>query len=504
MLVHNQLPHQLKLLLANKHILKVGRNPNADLSYLQQACRSPIPFVGGVDLAKMAKERQIISNARSCSLSDLVAITLHRQLPKNVAERVSQVWEHSTLSDSACQYAVLDALASKMIYEKLIHIPVPGPLPPHPEPETDVFVFHTDRTRVIATGIVVPHPPGSSIDGINISPTRIVVHVQKVLVPGAIISQHHKRSLESFGQLPFDIVCLRSHLRLATMPLHVDLHPQPTPSPVSVDNTVETSISHLEEPLSDTSDEGIGTLLMDASLAEEAGDGPSVSSTHLPDAQSLSEGQAVLDDAISQATFPKIRSRVLKDVFHVFNMLYISRTHGLCVAFSRALRDAIFIPDKDDKQRIIVWGSLQNPPKTWAQILTQTPAWLWRHCKRVIPPPELLHPLVTDVFRVYGPLKDAKTSLPLFNSAAWGVAKNILDLIAKGFVSDPPGIALYSQIGVDAKAGGLPIYRCMRGTNMTEGGVHTHLRSRLPTSGVSIHHLLACLNDFILRHNLLV
>ncbi|KAK0461442.1 hypothetical protein IW261DRAFT_1614365 [Armillaria novae-zelandiae] len=39
---------------------------------------------------------------------------------------------------------------------------------------------------------------------------------------------------------------------------------------------------------------------------------------------------------------------------------------------------------------------------------------------------------------------------------------------------------------------------------MTEGGVHTHLRSRLPTSGVSIRHMRACLLDFILRHNLLV
>ena len=108
------------------------------------------------------------------------------------------------------------------------------------------------------------------------------------------------------------------------------------------------------------------------------------------------------------------------------------------------------------------------------------------------------------MFYVYEPLKDAKTGLPLFNTAAWGVAKNILDLISKGFVSDSPGIALYSQIGIDAKAGGLPVYPCMRGTNLTDGGVHTHLCSQLPTSGVSVRHFLACLNDFTLRHNLLV
>jgi hypothetical protein len=130
--------------------------------------------------------------------------------------------------------------------------------------------------------------------------------------------------------------------------------------------------------------------------------------------------------------------------------------------------------------------------------------WIWRHCKRSIPPPEQLYPLIERVFRTYGPLKNAKNGEPLFNVAAWRVSKNILDLVRKGFLSDPPGVSLYYQIGVDTKYGGLPLYRCIRGTNMTEGGVHTHLRSRLPTSGASIRHVQACLSDFILRHNLLV
>ncbi|KAJ7760274.1 hypothetical protein DFH07DRAFT_771904 [Mycena maculata] len=83
------------------------------------------------------------------------------------------------------------------------------------------------------------------------------------------------------------------------------------------------------------------------------------------------------------------------------------------------------------------------------------------------------------------------------------VAKNVLDLILKGFISDPPGIALYVEAGIDPKTD-LILWRCRRGTNSTEGGVHTHLRSRMPTSGASIRHINACLKDFILRHNLLV
>jgi hypothetical protein len=34
-----------------------------------------------------------------------------------------------------------------------------------------------------------------------------------------------------------------------------------------------------------------------------------------------------------------------------------------------------------------------------------------------------LYPVVAKVFETFGPLKDARTGLPLFNSAAWAVAK---------------------------------------------------------------------------------
>ena len=101
-------------------------------------------------------------------------------------------------------------------------------------------------------------------------------------------------------------------------------------------------------------------------------------------------------------------------------------------------------------------------------------------------------------------LKDVKTGQPLFNKSAWKSAKNILTLIQGGYLSDPPGITLYYQIGFDSNNGGLPIYRCMHGIDMTEGGVHKQICSHLPVSGVSPQHLYSCLLDFILRHNLLV
>jgi len=88
MLAAGELPHQLQMLLSDLRIKKVGRLVNADLKYLQSACQSPIPFVGGLDLAKYAKDRQVIPNA-TCSLEDLCANVLGKCLNKNVSERES-------------------------------------------------------------------------------------------------------------------------------------------------------------------------------------------------------------------------------------------------------------------------------------------------------------------------------------------------------------------------------------------------------------------------------
>ena len=56
-----------------------------------------------------------------------------------------------------------------------------------------------------------------------------------------------------------------------------------------------------------------------------------------------------------------IHSRVLKDIWHVFHMFYISETHALRKQFTRELRDAILIPDHEDKARINAWGATQSP-----------------------------------------------------------------------------------------------------------------------------------------------
>ncbi|KAF5381364.1 hypothetical protein D9615_008300 [Tricholomella constricta] len=523
MLAGNQLPQSLKQVLANPKIIKVGRCVAGDLKYLQEACQSNIPFVGGLDLGKLAKGKFVVKTART-SLAELCAVVLSRRLSKDIQERISTAWEDEDLTPEQVQYAALDVHASLSVYEALTNIPSPQPLPSNPEIGTPIILFNTDRSRILARGRISSFMKDGSFDGIDITPSRAVIEVQEVLVPGALIlngTRHpsNHKPLNYHGSPPFPLLCLRSHLSQSLSSYHsVSSPPTSHPSelsnissmdsargtatitPVEGNETPDSQYILVGQPAS-----GFGDLLSevlspppDATTPDRIAIGG-----YIPDPASQAEGQKAIDDIVNSNWVMHIRSRVLKDPFHVFNQFYISATHGLLREFAIALRDAIFIPDTTDKARIVAWGRAQKPPQSWDDIIFKRAHWLFRRCKRIIPPPEKLLLLVAKVFETFGPLKDAKSGLPLFNSAAWAVARNTLLLIQKGHLSDPPNEHLYRQIGIDAKTG-LPLFRCLRGTNSTEGGVHTHIRPHLPTSGTSIRHAQYRLSDFIIQHNLLV
>ncbi len=502
------------MLLCNPRVRKAGRQVNSDLRYLQDRVNAP-PFIGALDLAYFAKERHVVSNAR-CSLSDLCAITLQKCLRKNVSERLSMAWEHDVLTMEQIRYAACDAYAPLLIFQELSKLDIPKRLTDEQVvPLTPVILYNSDNTVIIARGCLSANLHLRSFDGLNLSPSRILLDISEVVVPAAIMSTHHKQPLSAFGAPPFSLVCLRSHVRThvpATQALRSqqslpttthEVNPSPMDDLSYGSESGRADESHQEDSVEEGEADGIGNTVRDVDDSNTPGNLGACQSKI--DGESHALGQEILGEQPSDSDWEMvIRSRVLKDVFHVFNMLRISTMHGLRKEFARVLRDAIFIPDEQDRARIAAWGATLQPPKTFEQFRAAHPSWLWRHCKRVIPPPKILYPLIEHIFLTYGPLKDATTCLPLFNRQNWHTSKQILDLIRQGFVSDPPNIPLYTTVGTDVKAGNLPIYRCFRGTNFTEGGVHTHICSRLPASQVSICHIQACLTDFVLQHNLRV
>jgi hypothetical protein len=164
-------------------------------------------------------------------------------------------------------------------------------------------------------------------DGINVTATCCLVEIHNVYVPGAIITTPRQQPLSEFGQTPFSL--------FACAPISTQLHPNSPPS----------------NPAS----------------------------------------KACSAQGSDHSWCPLVHTHIVKDPFHVFNMFYISVTHGLQVDFSLSLHDAIFIPYQKDKMHIIAWGAAQDPPLTWDHMLRTWAKWLWHHCEQSIPPPKQLY-----------------------------------------------------------------------------------------------------------------
>ncbi|KAG6823291.1 hypothetical protein H0H92_010711, partial [Tricholoma furcatifolium] len=455
-----------------------------------------------------ARERLLTANGR-LSLANLTATILGQCLLKNQVEHIDCNWSNLELTDNQICYASRDAWALLCLFIKISQSPEPAPLPQSPTDAVglSVIILTEDHREIAARGKISEAASSNCVDGIKITRTRTVITVTEVLVLATIMSQHQKRSLQDMGLVPFDVVTHRAHVRvvglLTTAPSPFTM---PFPHSPAIPNIQPDTSPELLLPEQDNSDiDGapLGDLMLDSISSISDDNQVNVDVAVLDhDHESASFGKQTLGSRKADSYDSIIQSCVLKDTFHVFNMLYISRAHGLHIPFAQALRDAIFVPNPQDKQQIEAWLTTATSLK-WDDIVRFNSKWLWRRCRRTVGPPETIYPLVHDVFMTWGSLRDAKSHKPLLDNKAWKKAKEILELIRKGFVSDPPGVSLYYIIGRDRKTGGLPIYRNIRGTNFVEGGVHRHLRTMLPSCNTSVRHMVTCLLDFILRHNLL-
>jgi hypothetical protein len=418
MIVNRYLPEKLIMLLSNPRIRKAGRMVMSDLKHLEDSLDDPPPFSGALDLAVFARKRNVVSNAK-VGLAELCATVLKKQLAKNVSERMSTAWEEQTLTPEQIRYAACDAYAPLMIYDQLSKLAVPAALPAELVSGTPVLLYGTDK-KIIANGTLSPHLNQQSFDGITLSRTRVLLNISEVHIPGAKVSTHNNRELSSFGKTPFSLVCLRSHVRVydpTSTILPNSIQTLPHNDQMDVDTSANLPPDSMD--VGDDSEDlgGVGDMVHNIDNSENTGSSavlpPDLQSCDV-DLESATHGKEVLANLSSSEWDGIIRSRVLKDVFHLFNMLRISSSHGLRKEFAHALRDTIFIPDKEDRARIAAYAASLQPPTSFEELRASKPTWLWRRCKRVIPPPKLLYPLVEKIFLTYGPLKDATTGQPLF------------------------------------------------------------------------------------------
>jgi hypothetical protein len=334
----NHFPVSLKNFLTESRILKVGRGIKGDLQRLQKESGSETPFSGWIDLAKMAKDCHVAPNAQ-VGLAELCALVLKAKLEKDPNIRVSTEWDNIELREAQVDYAASDAYVALLVYQNLEKIQRLGNVPVNALPGLMVSIHQQNSQKVIALGTWSSHNsnPNAIINGIKMTPLNAAVEIQKIMVPGAVMTEHNSL-LSSFGPPPFTIVCKRNQVSSSSINLELD---QCNSESVQTQETHTTSSSTLTGITHNVNNEAIeydNSWLadVDEELAENAPDF-SVPESSTADQESLQQGAIIIVEISKEKDSPSIRSRILKDVWHAFDMILIPKNHGLRIIFARAL-----------------------------------------------------------------------------------------------------------------------------------------------------------------------
>ncbi|KAI8136866.1 hypothetical protein BJV82DRAFT_675472 [Fennellomyces sp. T-0311] len=506
------LPTSLAAVLKSTSIKKAGKQVNSDLARIAKDygvdCAPPKDKSGktkpgfNYELGQFCRERDVIHNGK-LGLDRICEAALSRRLPKGPV-RLSN-WEAKKLSEAQVKYAALDVWASLKIYQAVAGLPLMNqPVTSITPPGTCVgFCPGSTFKTIAAYGIIVEDQP-EYYEGIPVSGEgNILVEFSKVNMPAAILEAHvlpqgqsrtpsPPRTLQSLGDTPCRGVVHMSQLRTAKKS---SLNTQ-SQQPGTVGDNNQSEVNETVE-------------FQNADITEQDNDSPEIATELVlgVDQETLDYGQNLFESVlkkrrstlVNENTENQVHSRVLRDIFHVIDYVDVSLKHGLAKEFKRRFRDAMFVVDSDDRTRVEAF--LQDKGgRSWNEEADRNPDWVFSRVKRVVPPPSELLPKVHRLFQTLGPLKCAKTGQALFNRLNWKQAASVLESIQAGHVSDPPGLSLYFHIRTDKN--NLPIYKCFRGTNSVEGGVHQNIMRSFTSFNASVQLTDAIIVYYVLHHNL--
>ncbi|KAM5545887.1 hypothetical protein V8D89_000013 [Ganoderma adspersum] len=462
-------------------LLTFFRTLDADFKRLHKDCgftSANPPFSGQLDLGAMAKDRGAATR-HNTGLVQLVESVLRRQLVKDPEIQVSRRWANEDLHNDFQTYTALDAVASWLVYEQLQTMDVIEVITSTTPGGTPVTLIANDG-QAVAHGVIALDCP-AEFDHMKVTPSRSIVAVTEVLVkayklPVSLLPSRVSKPLSAFGPTPFRVL-YHTHL---LCPHHSTTSSAATPpSSLAPQLPVDTVPRYASASCSGCSTSA--PLTKSFSETVPIGD-HNESNLEAPDDKTTEQREDKAEcDPQNQDAYNVTRSRVLGNIFHLHNQFPISKDHSLRRPFFQALSAALFVSDASDKAALET--VLHRSGLSYSSKLISSPQWVLHRVCCYVPAPEVLLPYVTAVLKTFGPLKDAQTGLPLFNQAAWDVTKNVLENIRLGYYSDPPGVQLYYEVGEDHH--GLKVYRCCRGTNSVEGGVHQSLIHRFTSFNVS-------------------
>jgi hypothetical protein len=226
--------------------------------------------------------------------------------------------------------------------------------------------------------------------------------------------------------------------------------------------------------------------------------GPEAIST-IDEAQSSHEDTLTAPSTKETPIIGTIPSRVLKDAFHIMDMIKVPLRHRLAKDFARRFRDTLFVVDQNDRRSVERY--LVSIGSDWNTCFFENPDFILERVRRYISPAAELLPALKRLFEGYGPSLCKDSGQTLFDHTAREMANHILKSVQLGHVSDlAGGPSLYVVKGIDKN--GLTMYRCCRGTSSVEGAVHMNIIRKLASYNAGPRLTDMVLADYRLYHNL--
>jgi len=503
------LPRQLEQLLTDPELFYVGVGIKGDATRIEKAFGTQISNIADVALYAVSKKVELVGR----SLAALTASFLKKKLTKDKEILLSK-W-NEPLNDRQIQYACLDAFASVLCFQ-------------HVEnkynavwknPPVDLIFGETvqlclkNSTAIVALGILVDHGTqrtwGTTLirfktpSGVK----RVIVKVTDVKVTGAMClyrSQDGKEA-QSLGNMKNQEILWDANLIRYANDVDIIINDDPTQSHIPAEESAEESLEHYSTPSDeDHFFENTSSPYLYAAEDEDVHD-----SDVDPDSdESDIESSLELRDNNSQILHedeqhPKLLMSARLDIFHA--MLRISRTlkkgHGAFKIFMARFRDAMFLVNMKDVE--IVCDALRRQGYSEDDVkkkLDEDWVFIMRYCRRAVPSPDVLLKRFDRLCNAFADIKDAKTGEDFFRPNTKKIIKNLRSHIEKSCLSDIKGIPLYVATGKDQKTG-LTTYRCIRGTNGTEG-YHRHIRQLLGMYCASPRLIHEILMEFNYRWNI--
>ncbi|KAJ7444452.1 hypothetical protein FB451DRAFT_1189544 [Mycena latifolia] len=539
----------LRALLTNPSIIKIGHCVRQTLETISDAFSLPemmnilkVKNAPIIDLGKYAKLKGLVDDPL-LSPHALAGVVLQKSF--SVAGISPYPWSSNTSLEQN-KYLFEEIDCQSQIYLSLSQRDSLGlPLQLTQAAKHGQLVTLVQGCKPVAEGLIIGHHAGyldavmddaGHTKRINVSASRSLVEISKVIVPGAIHSLH-KQTMEWIFTHGAKLVVATSQRRTrgGNPPMSTGSLSRtfavPTPSIPSEDNTdiqltyvsscdsIAIEFEHWSGNNPEDTDEASETDSGDDSDTEEdkygrlAFEVQPASPTHFfryhinPILQSTPtdvamEGIRHTYNLLNEAyQAQKLPTRVLDDAFHYMDRLLrlLSKKHSAFNAFAHDFSEAIFIRDKSDELAVRV--VLEKHGVDWEYAKRAKASALNRCIRRYIPERTVLLKRLEKLFSAYADIQCTakKTRGSFFSEDAKEMVKHLLTTVQKGYLSDPAGISLYYLMGKDRD--GLNLYRTVRGTNSVEGGFHMAVRRIFGSLRASPELAECLLINWILRRN---